>query len=214
MISSSIESNNLQVKQIESIQVDGVDRVPLCAFWLRRQRENVYSPLHCAYKDDISGSDATTRVTSVASNVEGLHQRMMSLLDNHHTSSLTYRPCWKHLNQRKKHLKAWFSIVYDKKTLQWCGHQSTSQLRVANQTCPHPEKHCIISWWNLLSPPCWPSATNHMNNLQIALTRCHPNSYRVVPNIFCIIETTEIVIVIDAVCEVWKSLETLSNVIL
>jgi len=164
--------------------------------------------------DDISGSDTEKRLTTVASIMQGLHRRLMPLLDNHHTSSLTYRPHCKHLNQGKKPFNARFSILDDEKTLQPCGNASHSLLKEAIRTRPHPEKHCIISWWLMLSPLCGPSATNHMNCLLIALKRRHRNCYCVVPNVFCIVETTEILIVINVVCEVGKSLETRSNVIL
>jgi len=174
----------------------------------------VYSSLDRAYRDDISGSDAEKRLTTVASIVQGLCRRLMPLLDNHHTSSLTYRPCCKRLDQGKKPCNAQFSILSDEKTLQPCGNVSHSRLKVAIRTRPHPEKHCIISWWLMLSPPCGPSATNHMNCLPIPLKRRHRNFYCVVPNVFCMVETTEILIVINLVCEVGKSLETPSNVIL
>jgi hypothetical protein len=138
----------------------------------------------------------------------------MPLTNNHHTSSLMYRPCCKHLNQGKKPLNARFRILDDKKTLQPCGNASRSQLKVVIRTSPHPQKHWIISWWLMLAPPCGPSAMNHMNCLLIALKRHHQNCYCVVPNVFCIVEMTEILIVIDVVCKVGKSLETPSNVIL
>jgi len=214
MITSSIKLNNLHVKQIESIQVNCVAQVPPRAIWLRRQRKMVYSSLDRAYRDSISGSDAEKRLTTVASIVQGLHRRLMPLLDNHHTSSLTYRPCCKRLNQGKKPFNARFSILDHEQTLQPCGNESRNRLDAAIQTRPHPEKHCTISLWLMHSPPCGPSATNHMNCLLIALKRRHRKYYRVVPNVFCIVETTEILIVLDIVCEVGKSLETPSNVIL
>jgi len=164
--------------------------------------------------DDISGSDSEMRLTTVASIAQGLHRRLMPLLDNHHTSSLTYRPCCKHLSQGKKPFNARFSILDDEKPLRSCGNASRSRLKEAIRTRPHPEKHCIISWWLMLSPLCGPSATNHMNCLLITLKRRHRNFYCVVPNVFCIVEMTEILIVINVVCEVGKSLETASNVIL
>jgi len=174
----------------------------------------VYSSLDRAYRDDISGSDTEQRLTTVASIVQGLHQRLMPLLDNPHTSSLTYRPRCKRLNEGKKHGNDRFSILDDEKSLQLCGNASRSRLQVALRTRPHLEKHCIISWWLMLSPPCRPSATNHTNYLFVALRRLHWNCYCVVPNVLCIVEMTEILIVIDIVCEVGKSLETPSNVIL
>ena len=66
----------------------------------------------------------------------------------------------------------------------------------------------------MLSPPCGPSATNHMNCLLFALKRRDQNCYCVVLNVFCTVEMTEILIVIDVVCEVGKPLEIPSNVIL
>jgi len=213
-ITSSIESNNLHVKQIESIQVNHVGQVPPRAIWLRRQKKKVYSSLDPAYRDDISGSDAEMRLTMVPSIVDGLQQRLMPLLDDHHTSSLTYWPCCKRLDQRKKPLNAWFSILNSEKTLQPCGNAICSWLYVAIWTRPHPEKHCIISWWLILSPPCGPTATNHMSCLLVALERGHRNCYCIVPNVFCIVETTDILIVIDILCEGGKSLKTPSNVIL
>jgi len=174
----------------------------------------VYSSLDRAYRDDISGCDDETRLTTVTSIMQGLHRRLMPLLDNHHTSSLTYRPCCKRLNQGIKTFNARFSILDDEKTIQPCGDASLCRLKVAIRTRPHPAKHCTISWWLMLSPPCGPSATNHMNCLLIALKRRHRNWYCVVPNVFCIVERTEILIVLDIVCKVNKSLDTPSNVIL
>jgi hypothetical protein len=66
----------------------------------------------------------------------------------------------------------------------------------------------------MLSPYGGPSAMNDMNCLLITLKRRRQNCYCVVPNVSCIVETTEILIVINVVCEVGKSLETASNVIL
>jgi hypothetical protein len=150
----------------------------------------------------------------VAFTVQVFDQRLMPLLDNHHTSSLMYRPCCKCLNQGKKPCNTPFSILANKKTLQPCGNASRSLLKVAIRTRPHPETHCIIRLWFMLSPPCGPSATNPMNCLLIALKRRDQNCYCVVPNVFCIVEMTEILIIIDVVCEVGNSLETPSNVIL
>jgi len=55
MIISSIESNNLHLIQIETIQVNCVAEVPLRAIWLRRQRK-VYRSMDHTYMDDISAS--------------------------------------------------------------------------------------------------------------------------------------------------------------
>jgi len=188
MITLSFESKNLHVNQIQTIQVNHVAHVPPCAIWLRRQRKQVYSPLDCANRDDISGSHTKTRLTMVASIVQVLHLRLMSLLDNHHTSSLTFRPCCKQSNESKKPCNAGFSILDDKKSFQLCGNASSCGLKVAIWTRPHPEKHCIISWWLMLSTPCGPSATNHINCLVVALKRCHRNCYCVLPNVVCIVE--------------------------
>jgi len=67
MITSSIESNNLHVKQIESIEVKRVAHIPPQAIWQQRQQKKVYSSVGRAYKDDIQGSDAEQRLMAVAS---------------------------------------------------------------------------------------------------------------------------------------------------
>jgi len=151
---------------------------------------------------------------TISSIVQGLQQRSTSLFDNHHSSSLMYVPCWKCLNHGWTPFNAWFSILNSEKKLQTCGNASSSWLNVAILTHPHPEKHCIIAWWLMHSPPCGPSAMKHINGLLIPLIICHRNHYCIIPNILWIVETTKILIVIDIVCEVSKSLETPSNVIL
>jgi len=123
----------------------------------------VYSSLDGAYRDIISDSYAEKSLTTVASISQGLHWRLLPLLNNHHTSSLTYRPCSKRLDQGKKRCNTRLTIIDNERTLQQCGNASTSRRKVAIQTRPHLEKHCIISWWLMHSPPCGPSATNHMN---------------------------------------------------
>jgi len=180
-IASSIKSNNLHVKQIESIQVDCIEQVPLHAIWLRRQRKQVCHPLDCAYRDNISGSDAEKRLTTVASIAQRLQQRLMSLLNNNHTSSLTYWPCCKCLKQCKNNFNASFSILNDKKTLQPCANAFSCQLKVVIRTRPHPEKYSIIWWWLILSPPCGPCATNLINCLLVTLKRYHQNCHWIVP---------------------------------
>jgi len=139
MITSSIESNNLHVKQIIIIQVNRVAQVPPRAIWLQRQSKKVYSSLDHTYRDYISGSDAENRLRRVASIVQGLYRRLMPLFDNHHTSNLTYRLCCKRLNQGNKPLNVRFSILHDIKTLQPCGNASCSRLKMAIRTRPHPE---------------------------------------------------------------------------
>jgi len=66
----------------------------------------------------------------------------------------------------------------------------------------------------MLSQPCRPSALNHKNCLPVTAKSHHWNSDFVVLNVFCIIEMTEILIVINVGCEVGKSLETPSNEIM
>jgi len=145
--------------------------------------------------------------------MQGLHRSLMSLLKNHHTSCLTCQPSCKRLNQGKKPFTASFTILDNEKILQLWGNAFSSRLKVAIQTCPHPEKHCIISWWLMLSPPCGPSVMNHMNYLFFALKRCDRNWQSIVLDVLSIIGTTEIQIPIDIVREVSKSLETPSNVV-
>jgi len=94
MISSSIELNNLDLKQIVIMQVNCIAQVPQHTIWLWRQRKQEYSPSNCPYKDDLSGSEAENRHVTVSFIMQELHQRLMSLLDNFHTSSLMYQPCW------------------------------------------------------------------------------------------------------------------------
>jgi hypothetical protein len=55
---------------------------------------------------------------------------------------------------------------------------------------------------------------NHTNCLLVGLKRRHQNSCRIELNVFCIVQTTELLIVIDIVCEVGQPLETPTNVIL
>jgi len=175
--------------------------------------EEGVQPCNCTYRDVKSSSNSEKRLSMIASIIEGLHWRLMSLLDNHHTSSLTYRPCCNSLNQGKTPFNGRFSILNNEKTVQMSGNVSSSQLKVAIQTHPHREKHCIISWWLTRCPPWAPSATNDMNCLCIASKWRHWNCYCVVPNVFCIVGMTGILTVIDIVCEVTKSIAIPSNVI-
>jgi len=206
MITSSIESNNLHVKQIQGIEVNHVAEVPPSAIWLRHLQKTVYSPLDQADSDDISGSDVENRLMTAASIRQGLNRTLLSLLDNHNTSSLIYLPHNKHRNQNKKPFNVSFCILDNDNTLHMCWNVSTSQITVSIWTCPHPEKHCISSCWLMISPPCGPSATNNMNCLHVRLTRHHWNCCCIVPNEICIVETTEILMVIDVICEIGKSL--------
>jgi len=75
MITSSIESNHLLAKGIETIQVNRVARVQLHAIWLQRQGKTVYSPLSRTYRDDISGVYTDKMCTKVASILQWLHHK-------------------------------------------------------------------------------------------------------------------------------------------
>jgi len=118
---SSIESNNVHVKQIENIWVNPVAWVPLHAICQRHHQKKMYSPFNHAYRGDISGCNAEKRLTTVASNLQGLHQRLMFLLNNHHTGSLAYRACCRSLYQGKKPFNAWFRIMNDKRQFKRAG---------------------------------------------------------------------------------------------
>src|SRR5882757_11165164 len=123
----------------------------------------------------------------------------MPLLQYHHTSSLTYWPWCKRLNEGKKPYNVEFSILTYEKTLQPRGNTSCSGLQVAIWTRHHPETHSIVFCWLMFSLPCGPSARNHRNCLLVALKRCHRNCYCVALNVFCIVEITEIPIMIHKV---------------
>ena len=159
-------------------------------------------------------SDAKKRLITVASHVQGLYQHFTRLINAHHHTSLTYHPCYNRLNLGVKPFNTQFSILNDVKRLQLCGNTSSSWYKVAIRTCPCPGKHCISSWWLMVSPPCGPSATNRMNCLLVALKRCHQDCFYFAPNVFCIVETGEILIVILLVSEDGTSLAALTNVIL
>jgi len=174
----------------------------------------VDSPLDNAWRNEISSSNMEQSFTTEASVVQGLHQRLISFQENYYIICLTYRPWCKRLNQSKTPHNTRVSILVDKKTLHPCGNVSSSWLNVAIWTCSNPEKYCIISWWLLLALHSGPSATNLTNCLCIILKWCHWNCYRIILNVVCTIEMTEVLIVIDIVCEVGKSLETPSNLIL
>jgi len=214
MITFGIESDNIHVKHIHGIQVNCVTQVPLRAIWLWHQQKQVLSYVDSTYTDDSSGSNAKERLTMVACIVQRLNQRLMPPLNNQHTSSLTYPPCCKRLNQGNMPFNAQFSILDEQQTLQRYGNTSSSRLKVAIWTHPHSGKHCILSSWLMISPPCGPSGTNHMNCLLVAFKWRHRNCYCIISNVVCIVETTESVIMIDVVCEVGKPLETPSTVIL
>jgi len=214
MITSSMESNNLHVKQVENIEVNHVAQLPLWATWLQRRWKMVFSSLDRTNRDDINCSTTENMLTMVASIVYELHCMLIPLLNNHHTNSPTYLPCCRCLNQCNKLFNTQISILNDKKTHKRCRNLTCSRHKVAIRTCSHPEMHSIISWCLMVSPLCAPSATNLMNCMLVTLTRRQQNCYCIVLNVVCIIETTEILIVIDIVCQVGNSLEARSNVIL
>lgn len=83
------------------MQVNRVAQVLLHAIWVQYQWEKMYSQLDCAYRYNISGSNSEIKLTMVVSIMRMLNQRLLSLLDNDHTNSLTYRPFWTPLNQAK-----------------------------------------------------------------------------------------------------------------
>ena len=163
--------NNPYVQQIKSSQVNRIRQVPLYAIWLWCQWKKVYNPLNRTYREDIRGSHLKKRLMMVASIEHGFGQRLIFLLDNHHLSSLTYWPWYKHLNQSKKPFNPSFSILDNEQTLQTYGNGFSGQHKVAIQTHHHPEKCCIISWWLKYAAPCGPSARNHMYCLFVALNR-------------------------------------------
>jgi len=214
MSTVNIEWNTLYVKQSDCIQVKGITQVPPYAIWLQQQGTIMFSPLNRAYRDDISGFNDENSLMTMASILYGLHWILISLFNGHHTSSLMGRPCCKHLNQDKEPVNTWFSMLNNEKTVQPCENASSGWPKVAIHAYPYWENHCIISWYPKLSPPCGPSAMNYVNFLLITWKRCHQKCYCVVPTVFCIVETTEILIVIPVVCEVGKSFETPSDVVL
>jgi len=127
-IASSIKMNNLHVKHIERIQDNRVAHIPPHAIWMGCQWHMVYSPSDRTYMDDICGSDTPQRLGIAGSVAQGLHRRLMSLPNNHRTSSLTYGPCRKSLNQGGKPFNTLFSFLDDEKTLPKCGYASSSPL--------------------------------------------------------------------------------------
>ena len=161
MITSNIEWNNLHVKLIESIEGKWVTQVPPPVIWLQRQRKRVCNPLDHTYRDDRSGSDANQRLTMVASRVQGLHRRLISLPNTHRTSSLTYQPCWKRLNQGKKCWSSGFSILDNNKTLKmWreCIQQWTYSGYPDLSPCREALYHFLVAYalstlWTLCNEP-------------------------------------------------------------
>jgi len=150
----------------------------------------------------------------VASIIQTLHRRLMSPLDHHHTSSQMYPPWCKRLNHGGKPLNTQFCIIDDEKPFWPYSNVDSSRHKVAIWTRPHPENHSIMSSWFMLSPPCGPSATNHMNCLLVSLKWPHRDCCCFAQNVFCTGEMTEILNLINVICWVGKSLETPRNVIL
>jgi hypothetical protein len=77
----------------------------------------VHIVLDGADRDNLSGNDGKMNLTTVASIVPKLQRRLISLLDNHHTSSLMYQPHCKCMNKGKIAINAEFSIHNDKETI-------------------------------------------------------------------------------------------------
>jgi hypothetical protein len=156
------------------------------------------------------------RCRKVADNCSFYHARVASEVDTTHRQ-LKYRqsdvPAMRQMSEQSKMpFNELFSIIEDKKTLEQCGNVSRCRLTVAIPTHPHPEKNCIMTGCLLLSPPGGPSAMNYMNCLFVELKRCHWYWYRIVPDVFCVMETSEGFIVSNIVCDIGQSLETPSNV--
>lgn len=214
MICSSIESNNPELQQIERIEVNSVAQVPPHAIWLWRQQKTLYHSLDFADRGNLSISDAEKRLMMVVSIMEGLHQRWMLLLDKHHTCSPLYQPCWKYLNHSKKHFNARFNILDNGKTHQLFRNECSSQHRVVIRTDPHPELQSIKASTLMCSQPCGPCGTNHMNCRLVVLNRQQRKYFCVLRDVFCIMEMTDILVVIEVACEVSKCLEPPSNVTL
>jgi len=109
---------------------------------------------------------------TVSSIVPALNWSIMPLLDNHHASGVVYLAWFIYFKQENHAVKSPVSIDDDESTLQPGGNESRALIKKGTQTCPHPEKHFIYSFWLILSPPQGPSATNHINPLLVAL-KCH-----------------------------------------
>jgi hypothetical protein len=168
MITLHIESNTVHSIRSERVQVNLDTQVPPRGIWLWCQQKLVHSSLDSEYRDNICGFYAKKRLMTVASIVQELHGRLMHLLENHHTGTVTYQTCCIRLNQGNKRINARFSILDDEMTLQPCRNASSSELTVDIWTRSHLEKHCLMPWCFMLSPPCGPSATNHVNCLLVA----------------------------------------------
>jgi len=131
MITLRIELNTLYVPHIPSISVNCVAQVPPHAIWLRNLRKKVYCHLDRVYRADIGGSNTEKRLIKIGSIVQESYQRLMSLLNNHHATSLTYLPCSKYLNQGKKCFNDQCSILNNDETVQLCWNVSSGWLEVA-----------------------------------------------------------------------------------
>jgi hypothetical protein len=87
MSTVNIDSNTLNVKQCDSIQVKGIAQVPLYAIWLLPQGKMVFSHLDRADRDNTSGSGDQMRLKTIAAIVYGLHRILMSLFNSHNIST-------------------------------------------------------------------------------------------------------------------------------
>lgn len=92
MIASSIQLNNLHVNQTETIKVNHVPEVQWDAIWWQPQWKKVYRLFDRAYRQEVNGSDTETIVMMVASIMQWLHLRSMSLINKYYTRTLIYQP--------------------------------------------------------------------------------------------------------------------------
>ena len=146
--------------------------------------------------------------------MEELHRRLMPLLDNHHTSRLTYRASCEGPKQGKKPFIARLSILdaeKDSSNVQECVPQSIYRgyphLSPSSETLHHFLGAYAIS---ALGTQC----SELYKLLASRIEKTSPKLLLVCTKCICIREMNEILIVIDVVCEVSKFPETPSDVIL
>jgi len=195
------------------IQVNCVAQVSLSATWLRFQQNMVHSPFKHTYREEIGGFNTKKRYPPAASIVQGLHQGLMCILDHLHSSSLTYWPCFTCLIHGKSPFNAWYSILDNEQTLQLRQNISNSGLKLSIRTCSHPANHCMSPWRLMSFASLWHSTTNYMNCLFVTLKRCNWNCNCTGQNVFCMADTTKILIVVNVFFEVDKSRVTPCNLI-
>jgi len=211
---SSIKSNFLPLRLVARILCNCIGQVQLHAMWLQHLQKNLNSTVDWTWRDNVTGSDDKRRLTIIDSFLHGLYWRLMTLLENYYWISLRYMPCRTQPSKGQKPFDAGLNILGDEKTIQNWENASSIRLKEAIWTCPHPKKHCISPCGLLCLPPRGPSATNHLNCLLVALRRRHWNWYSIEGDVLYIAEMTEILIVMDIICEVAKCFQIPSNVIL